>query len=268
MNGALHGRDGVPFPLQLSTSRASRAAGPLSRVEPIPVAPEPKFDILEPKYDAPLLSSRPIRAPPPPLVHPEQSRPSLFEPLSVRTSFCLETGQFQSPRSIIRTKTASPVWSPKKKAVVIAENPATASRRSQGPEDVFAVPGQPATLRALLTGCPAPRLRWFKDGLPVHGPDHVVGQPSGPAPWTAWLSIPEAFPEDSGVYVCTASNLVGNTSACCRLTVFGQLLSRADYSGRVATGCSPIRGPTKKGFDGHATVNVVGTTRRDDTVAG
>lgn len=93
--------------------------------------------------------------------------------------------------------------------------------------------GLPATMRALVTGCPAPRLRWFKDGQPVHGPDHVVGQPSGPAPWTAWLSIPEAFPEDSGVYVCTASNLVGNTSACCRLAVFGQYLSRAPaYSGR------------------------------------
>lgn len=256
---------------ELSTSRASRAAGPLGRVEPIPVAPEPKFDILEPKYDAPLLGSRPIRAPPP--VQPEQSRPSLFEPLSVRTSFCLETGQFQSPRSIIRTKTASPVWSPKKKAVVIAENPATGQRVSapvflQGPEDVYAAPGQPATLRALVTGCPAPRLRWFKDGQPVHGPDHVVGQPYGPAPWTAWLSIPEAFPEDSGVYVCTASNLVGNTSACCRLTVFGQLLSRAAYSGSAAAGRALIRSPTKKGFDGHATGNVVWIIRRDDTVAG
>lgn len=206
---------------ELSTCRASRAAGPPWRVEPIPVAQEPKFDILEPKYDGPPPGSRPIHA------EPEESRPSLFEPLSVRTSFCLETGQFQSPRSIIRTRTSSPVWSPKKKAVVIAENPATGQRVSapvflQGPEDVCVAQGLPATMRALVTGCPAPRLRWFKDGQPVHGPDHVVNQPSGPAPWTAWLSIPEAFPEDSGVYVCTASNLVGNTSACCRLTVFGQ----------------------------------------------
>ncbi|CAN8000059.1 unnamed protein product [Ixodes pacificus] len=213
-----------PSPLQLSSSRATRA-GPLGRVEPIPMAKVPEADILEPTYEAadfPLFGSsytlEPIRVP---------ERPSLFEPLSVRTSFCLETGQFQSPRSIIRTKTASPVWSPKKKAVVIAENPATGLRVSppvflQAPEDVSVPEGLPATLRALVTGCPPPRLRWFKDGRRVQGPDHEVGQPSGPAPWSAWLRIPEAFPEDSGVYVCTASNLVGNTSACCRLAVLGQ----------------------------------------------
>lgn len=119
--------DTCPFPLQLSSSRATRT-GPPGRVEPIPMAKVPEADILEPTYEAadfPLFGSsytlEPIRVP---------GRPSLFEPLSVRTSFCLETGQFQSPRSIIRTKTASPVWSPKKKAVVIAENPATGLRVS------------------------------------------------------------------------------------------------------------------------------------------
>lgn len=98
----------------------------------------------------------------------------------------------------------------------------------QAPEDVSVHEGEPATLRALVSGCPVPRLRWFKDGRAVRGPDHEVGQPSGAAPWSAWLRIPEAFPEDSGVYVCTASNLVGNTSACCRLSVFGQSQVKGD----------------------------------------
>lgn len=155
----MRGRDGVPFPLQLSTCRASRAAGPPWRVEPIPVAPEPKFDILEPKYDGPPPGSRPIHT-------AEESRPSLFEPLSVRTSFCLETGQFQSPRSIIRTRTSSPVWSPKKKAVVIAENPATGQRVS-APVFLQVSAARDTCARAkLAAACRAPRMCAWRRAFP------------------------------------------------------------------------------------------------------
>lgn len=148
--------------MQLSTCRASRAAGPPWRVEPIPVAQEPKFDILEPKYDGPPPGSRPIHA------EPEESRPSLFEPLSVRTSFCLETGQFQSPRSIIRTRTSSPVWSPKKKAVVIAENPATGQRVS-APVFLQVRAARESTCAAraeLAAGCRAPRTCAWRRAFP------------------------------------------------------------------------------------------------------
>lgn len=75
--------------------------------------------------------------------------------------------------------------------------------------------GQKVTLTCVVVGKPIPRVQWFHNDTPVEdAKDIIVSQDSE---GVCSLTITEAFPENSGEYVCYATNKVGE--AVCKSTV-------------------------------------------------
>ena len=74
-------------------------------------------------------------------------------------------------------------------------------------------------------GKPDPRVRWTKDGDPVHvsSTSRVTVEGSGT------LRIKDTRRSDTGVYVCVASNVAGEKESIpCQLTVKGKLVTYDD----------------------------------------
>ncbi|XP_021713428.1 twitchin isoform X4 [Aedes aegypti] len=83
-------------------------------------------------------------------------------------------------------------------------------------KDVIASDGEPLQLNCHVSGDPLPQIVWTKNGKKLTSSDVIdIKYKSG----IASLRINELFPEDSGTYVCTAKNSMGETSTQCKLDV-------------------------------------------------
>lgn len=83
------------------------------------------------------------------------------------------------------------------------------------PSPTRVMDGQKVTFECVVVGKPTPRIQWFHNDVPVEdAKDVVISQDSE---GTCTLTITEAFPENSGEYICYASNTVGE--AVCRSTL-------------------------------------------------
>ncbi|XP_049301024.1 twitchin isoform X5 [Anopheles funestus] len=83
-------------------------------------------------------------------------------------------------------------------------------------KDVVAADGEPLQLNCHVNGDPLPQIVWTRDGKKLSSSDVIdIKYKSG----IASLRINELFPEDSGVYVCTAKNSMGEAFTQCTLDV-------------------------------------------------
>ncbi|XP_033956295.1 myopalladin isoform X2 [Pseudochaenichthys georgianus] len=93
-------------------------------------------------------------------------------------------------------------------------------------QDVLASEGQLVVLECRVKGVPSPRVDWSRDGTFIEdSPEHRILQkkPRSPAESEdiCTLVIAEVFPEDSGMFTCTASNTYGTVSSAAALRVSG-----------------------------------------------
>jgi hypothetical protein len=86
--------------------------------------------------------------------------------------------------------------------------------------DIAAAEGTRVTFEGCLSGGrPEPTIKWFRDGRPLTGgADFEITYRDG----RVKLSIPEAFPEDSGKYTVSAQNKGGQASSTAELVVKGE----------------------------------------------
>lgn len=76
--------------------------------------------------------------------------------------------------------------------------------------------GESLNLAAHVTGDPDPQIQWIKNNNPLSSSEVVdLKYKNG----IAKLTINEVYPEDEGVYICKATNVMGTAETTCRLTV-------------------------------------------------
>ncbi|XP_041803213.1 myopalladin isoform X1 [Chelmon rostratus] len=93
-------------------------------------------------------------------------------------------------------------------------------------QDLLASEGQLVVLECRVKGVPSPRVDWYREGKIIEdSPDFRILQkkPRSPAESEeiCTLVIAEVFPEDSGMFTCTASNKYGTVSSTAALRVKG-----------------------------------------------
>ncbi|KAM4607905.1 LOW QUALITY PROTEIN: myopalladin [Polymixia lowei] len=93
-------------------------------------------------------------------------------------------------------------------------------------QDLLASEGQLVVLECRVKGVPSPRVDWYREGTLIEdSPDFRILQkkPRSPAESEeiCTLVIAEVFPEDSGMFTCTASNKYGTVSSIAALKVKG-----------------------------------------------
>ncbi|XP_030603938.1 myopalladin [Archocentrus centrarchus] len=93
-------------------------------------------------------------------------------------------------------------------------------------QDLVASEGQLVVLESRVKGVPSPRVDWYREGKIVEdSPDFRILQkkPRSPAESEeiCTLVIAEVFPEDSGMFTCTANNKYGTVSSSAALKVKG-----------------------------------------------
>ncbi|KAM4730138.1 myopalladin isoform 2-T2 [Anableps anableps] len=91
-------------------------------------------------------------------------------------------------------------------------------------QDLSASEGQLVVLECRVKGVPSPRVDWYREGKVVEdSPDFRILQkkPRSPAESEeiCTLVIAEVFPEDSGMFTCTANNKYGTVSSSAALRV-------------------------------------------------
>uniref|UniRef100_A0A3P9B0P3 Obscurin, cytoskeletal calmodulin and titin-interacting RhoGEF a n=1 Tax=Maylandia zebra TaxID=106582 RepID=A0A3P9B0P3_9CICH len=87
-------------------------------------------------------------------------------------------------------------------------------------EDLFVEPGHPSTFTAIITGRPAPKIKWYKDEEELAANENVrMGQHGA----RCSLTIVCTEGEDSGMYACFAHNNSGYASCQAELTVEEEL---------------------------------------------
>ncbi|XP_030012097.1 myopalladin isoform X2 [Sphaeramia orbicularis] len=85
-------------------------------------------------------------------------------------------------------------------------------------QDLLASEGQLVVLECRVKGTPSPRVDWYREGKPIEdSPDFRILQKKE----ICTLVIAEVFPEDSGMFTCTASNKYGTVSSTAALRVKG-----------------------------------------------
>ncbi|XP_018536490.1 myopalladin isoform X2 [Lates calcarifer] len=85
-------------------------------------------------------------------------------------------------------------------------------------QDLFVSEGQLVVLECRVKGTPSPRVDWYREGKTIEdSPDFRILQKKE----ICTLVIAEVFPEDSGVFTCTASNKYGTVSSTAALRVRG-----------------------------------------------
>ncbi|XP_075875212.1 myopalladin isoform X3 [Nelusetta ayraudi] len=110
-------------------------------------------------------------------------------------------------------------------------------------QDVLASESQLVVLECRVKGVPSPQVDWSRDGaLLEDSPEFRILQkkPRSPAESEeiCTLVIAEVFPEDSGTFTCTASNIYGATSSTATLKVKGN--GRSNHARPLA---APQEGP-------------------------
>lgn len=106
-------------------------------------------------------------------------------------------------------------------------------------KDVVASDGEPLQLNCHVSGDPLPQIVWTKNGKKLTSSAVIdIKYKSG----IASLRINELFPEDSGTYVCTAKNSMGETSTQCVLDVKSEL-NKVVYPRRITNIALSTEGP-------------------------
>uniref|UniRef100_A0A3Q0R6U1 Myopalladin n=1 Tax=Amphilophus citrinellus TaxID=61819 RepID=A0A3Q0R6U1_AMPCI len=90
-------------------------------------------------------------------------------------------------------------------------------------QDLVASEGQLVVLESRVKGVPSPRVDWYREGKIVEdSPDFRILQKKPPPCFEiCTLVIAEVFPEDSGMFTCTANNKYGTVSSSAALRVKG-----------------------------------------------
>ncbi|KAM6916242.1 myopalladin [Xenentodon cancila] len=93
-------------------------------------------------------------------------------------------------------------------------------------QDLITSEGQLVVLECRVKGVPSPQVDWYREGKPVRdSPEFRILQkkPRSPAESEeiCTLVIAEVFPEDSGMFTCTANNPYGTVSCTAVLSVKG-----------------------------------------------
>ena len=83
------------------------------------------------------------------------------------------------------------------------------------PKSITKLEGSTVSLRCLANGFPYSNYRWVKREMS----NNLTGTVSGPS-----LSLTNVTEKDDGVYVCVASNAVGNDSFDVRLNVHSEYI--------------------------------------------
>ena len=86
-------------------------------------------------------------------------------------------------------------------------------------EDVQVKEGKPVKFVARATGEPAPTITWYHDHKPIKDSD--IYKIRYPEEGESTLMLPEAFPEDTGVYTAKAANEVSEVECSATLEVAG-----------------------------------------------
>ncbi|XP_061644831.1 myopalladin isoform X1 [Phyllopteryx taeniolatus] len=94
-------------------------------------------------------------------------------------------------------------------------------------QDLVVSEGQLVVLECRVKGVPSPRVDWYKEAKIIEdSPDFRILQkkprPPAESEEICTLVIAEVFPEDSGMFTCTASNTYGITSSSAALKVKGK----------------------------------------------
>uniref|UniRef100_A0A672GSP5 Ig-like domain-containing protein n=1 Tax=Salarias fasciatus TaxID=181472 RepID=A0A672GSP5_SALFA len=105
-------------------------------------------------------------------------------------------------------------------------------------QDLGALESQLVVLECRVKGVPSPRVDWYREGKLIEdSPDFRILQkkPRSPAETEeiCTLVIAEVFPEDSGMFTCTANNKYGTVSSTATLRVKGNAVSHPPGSNGV-----------------------------------
>lgn len=82
----------------------------------------------------------------------------------------------------------------------------------------IAVQGESIVIRCSAEGNPRPVLEWWRNGIPLKKAPRIRFQKNKEV-----LKIADSKTEDSGLYVCAASNEVGTVAAKISVSVFGKI---------------------------------------------
>uniref|UniRef100_A0A3P9KW00 Palladin n=1 Tax=Oryzias latipes TaxID=8090 RepID=A0A3P9KW00_ORYLA len=97
------------------------------------------------------------------------------------------------------------------------------SQLPQRLQDAQASEGQVVVLECRVSGSPPLQVRWYREGNEIlDSPDFRILQKE-----ICTLVIAEAFPEDGGLFCCTASNPCGSVGSSARLTVTSDLSTKS-----------------------------------------
>uniref|UniRef100_A0A087XWW9 Myopalladin n=1 Tax=Poecilia formosa TaxID=48698 RepID=A0A087XWW9_POEFO len=125
----------------------------------------------------------------------------------------------QTPQ--LQTPTFSQLYSEERSGLPVMAAPVFTKKSLQ---DLSASEGQLVVLECRVKGVPSPRVDWFRDGQLIQdSPDFRILQKKPRSPAEAeeicTLVIAEVFPEDSGMFTCTANNNYGTVSSSAALRV-------------------------------------------------
>ncbi|XP_071663816.1 palladin isoform X6 [Patagioenas fasciata] len=148
------------------------------------------------------------------------------------TSVSLTIGS-STPKSGVTTAVIQPISVPSQQA----QSPTSCLHRVDGPKPSYSAPiftkelqnstaseGQVVVLECRVRGHPPTHVKWFRQGVEIQdSPDFRILQKkprSATEPEEiCTLVIAETFPEDSGLFTCTATNEHGSVTSSAQLTV-------------------------------------------------
>ncbi|XP_071663813.1 palladin isoform X2 [Patagioenas fasciata] len=140
------------------------------------------------------------------------------------TSVSLTIGS-STPKSGVTTAVIQPISVPSQQA----QSPTSCLHRVDGPKPSYSAPiftkelqnstaseGQVVVLECRVRGHPPTHVKWFRQGVEIQdSPDFRILQKKE----ICTLVIAETFPEDSGLFTCTATNEHGSVTSSAQLTV-------------------------------------------------
>uniref|UniRef100_A0A8C3N3X8 Palladin n=2 Tax=Geospiza parvula TaxID=87175 RepID=A0A8C3N3X8_GEOPR len=148
------------------------------------------------------------------------------------TSVSLTIGS-STPKSGVTTAVIQPISMPSQQA----QSPTSYLHHLDGPKPIYSAPiftkelqnataseGQVVVLECRVRGPPPIHVKWFRQGIEIQdSPDFRILQKkprSATEPEEiCTLVIAETFPEDSGIFTCTATNEHGSVTSSAQLTV-------------------------------------------------
>uniref|UniRef100_A0A8C4TPH8 Palladin n=1 Tax=Falco tinnunculus TaxID=100819 RepID=A0A8C4TPH8_FALTI len=147
------------------------------------------------------------------------------------TSVSLTIGS-SAPQSGVTTAVIQPISVPSQQV----QSPTSYLHRLDGPKPIYSAPiftkelqnstaseGQVVVLECRVRGPPPIHVKWFRQGVEIQdSPDFRILQKSKAINLSeeiCTLVIAETFPEDSGLFTCTATNEHGSVTSSAQLTV-------------------------------------------------